>query len=58
MSVINLRQAKKARSRADKAAKGTQRAAEFGRTKAQKELEKAERQKAKETLDQHKRAPE
>ena len=52
---INLNQARKAKARADKRAKADANAAKFGRTKAQKAVEAADRDKAIRTLDQHRR---
>lgn len=56
--LINLRQARKARTRAEKRAAGDENAARSGRTKAQKALERAEAQKARAKLDAHQRDPE
>ena len=54
---INLNQARKAKARAEKRAKGDENAAKFGRSKAQKATEAADRDRAIRTLDQHKRDP-
>ncbi len=54
---INLRQARKAKARADKRAAGDEAAALSGRTKAQKAAEKATADKARATLDAHRREP-
>lgn len=53
--IINLRQAKKSRDRADKRAAGDENAARSGRSKALKALEKAQADKARALLDAHKR---
>lgn len=53
--IINLRAAKKARSRAEARAQGDANAARFGRTKAERAIEKARADKARQTLDDHKR---
>ncbi len=53
--IINLRQAKKTRDRADKRAAGDENAARFGRFKALKTLEKTQADKARALLDAHKR---
>jgi len=55
--IINLRQAKKARDRADKRAAGDENAARSGRSKALKALEKARAKKERAGLDAHKRDP-
>ena len=54
-SVINLRQVRKDRDRADKRAKADTNAAKFGRTKAQKAAEKADAERAAQHLDGVKR---
>lgn len=56
--LINLRQVRKARTRAEKRAAGDENAARSGRTKAQKALERTEAQKARAKLDAHQRDPE
>ena len=56
--IVNLRQAKKTRARAEKRAAGDENAARFGRTKADVALQRAQADKATATLDAHKRAPE
>jgi hypothetical protein len=53
--VVNLRAARKARERAEARAAADENAARFGRTKALKALEKARAEKARETLDAHRR---
>lgn len=54
-SVINLRQARKDRDRAEKRAKADANAAKYGRTKAQKAVEKADADRAEKHLDGVKR---
>ncbi len=54
-SVINLRQARKDRDRAEKRAKADANAAKHGRTKAQKAAEKADADRAARHLDGVKR---
>jgi hypothetical protein len=53
--IINLRQARKQKARADKEARAEQNRVTFGRTKAEKELTKAERELAQRHIDSHKR---
>jgi hypothetical protein len=53
--IINLRQARKQKARAEKEARADQNRIAFGRTKADKELTKAEREMARRRLDSHKR---
>ena len=53
--VVNLRLARKSRERAKARAEGDENAARFGRTAALKELEKARADKARASLDAHKR---
>lgn len=50
-NVTNLNQFRKAKAREDKRAKADANAVKFGRTKAQKDLEKARAEKAKRDLD-------
>ena len=52
---INLNKARKARAEADKKAEAAQNRVRFGRTKAQRELEKAEAEKARRELDAKRR---
>jgi hypothetical protein len=58
--IINLRAAKKAQTRAKARAQGDANAAKFGRTKAERAIEKARSNMANQSLDGHKRdtAPE
>lgn len=53
--IVNLRGARKARARAEKDAKAAENRAAFGRTKAQKALDRAHNDKAARTLDQARR---
>lgn len=53
-TVINLNQFRKQKARADKRAQADENSVKFGRTKAQKDLEEAEKAKAKTLLDGHK----
>lgn len=54
-SVINLRQVRKDRDRAEKRAKADANAAKFGRNKAQKAVEKSDADRATKHLDGVKR---
>jgi len=53
--IINLRQARKQKARAEKEARADRNRIAFGRTKAEKELTKAEQEMAQRRLDSHKR---
>nr|WP_273501776.1 DUF4169 family protein [Paracoccus sphaerophysae] len=53
--ITNLTRFRKARARAAKRRQGDENAALFGRTKAQKTAEDADRTRAARTLDQHRR---
>ena len=53
--VINLRSAKKQAARKAARLQGDENAVKFGRTKAERALEKARAEKAKRDLDGHKR---
>ena len=55
--IINLRQARKQKARAEKEARADQNRVAFGRTKAEKNLTKAEQDLAKSRLEAHKRDP-
>lgn len=55
--LVNLNRARKARQRAEKRAEADGNAAKFGRTKAQKAAEAAAAERARATLDAHKREP-
>ena len=50
-NVTNLNQFRKAKARDEKRAKADENAVKFGRTKAQKDLERARTEKAKRDLD-------
>jgi hypothetical protein len=52
---VNLNRVRKQRARAERQARADQNAARFGRTRAQKKLDGAEADKARRTLDQHRR---
>jgi len=56
--IINLRAVKKARSKTESRAQADANAAKFGRTKAERTLEQARADKARQTFDAHKRSPE
>lgn len=53
-NAINLNAFRKQKARAAKRARADENSVKFGRTKAQKELEKAQQTKAKAVLDGHK----
>ena len=53
-NVTNLNQFRKQKARADKRAQGDVNSAKFGRTKAQKQAEDRDANRAKSHLDQHK----
>ena len=53
--VVNLRQVRKRKVRAEKEAVAQVNRASFGRTKSEKELSKAKLALEKKTLDEHKR---
>ena len=55
--VINLRQAKRQAARKAARADADTNAAKFGRTKAEREIEKARAEKAARDLDGHRRDP-
>jgi hypothetical protein len=52
--IVNLRQFRKSKARAEKDAKAEQNRAKFGRTKGQKQLDKAAEDAARRHLDGHK----
>ncbi|KNG95438.1 DUF4169 family protein [Pseudaestuariivita atlantica] len=52
---INLNRARKARDKVKKRAQADENAVKFGRTKAEKSKDTAERDKATRKLDQHRR---
>jgi len=53
--IVNLRQARKAKERAEKEAEAAANRAQFGRTKAEKELEATRKALADRALEAHKR---
>ncbi|GHC67114.1 DUF4169 family protein [Neogemmobacter tilapiae] len=55
MTVVNLNKARKAKVKADEKAQADANAAKFGRTKAQKDLDRAQAEKAARDLDGNKR---
>jgi hypothetical protein len=55
MTVINLNKARKARARSEGEAKAAEHRIAFGRTKAEKQASKAERDKAARDLSGHQR---
>ncbi|MCF6443438.1 DUF4169 family protein [Nereida sp. MMG025] len=55
MKPINLNKARKAKARAEKSARADANAVKFGRSKAQRDLEKAKEDQRVIRLDQHKR---
>lgn len=55
MKVVSLSKVRKAMSRAEKRACADANAAKFGRTKAEKDADKARADKARRSLDGHKR---
>ena len=55
--IINLRQARKNKARAEKEARANENRISFGRSKAEKTLTKAEQDLAKVHLEGHKRDP-
>ena len=55
---VNLNRFRKEKARDAKRAAADANSAKFGRTKAQKAVEQAERERTERTLDQHRRDPE
>lgn len=55
MKIVNLNKARKARKRADAKTEANANAVKFGRTKAEKNLDRAKSDKAARDLDQHRR---
>lgn len=53
--LVNLNKAKKARDQAERRAKADENAVKFGRSRAEKETERARAAKARALLDAHKR---
>ena len=54
---VNLNKARKERARAEKKARADRNAVAFGRTKAEKEVERLREAKTQQALDGHKRDP-
>ena len=54
---INLNKIRKSRARAEEKARATENTVKFGRNKAEKDLQKAQADKALRLLDGHKRDP-
>ena len=54
---VNLNKVRKARARADKKARADENAVKFGRTKAEKQRDRAETERSVTRLDGHKRDP-
>ena len=52
---VNLNRVRKARARAEKKARAEENAVRFGRSKAEKDLDKARADKARDRLDQTRR---
>ena len=52
---VNLNRVRKEKARAQKRARADENAVKFGRTKAEKQLEAARKQKSVTSLDSHKR---
>jgi hypothetical protein len=55
--IINLRQARKQRARAEKAARGAENRARFGRSKLERERKEQSHARAEQALDGHLREP-
>lgn len=53
--IINLKNARKQKARADKDVQAAQSRALFGQTKAEKQLQAAEKARSEKTIDGHKR---
>ncbi|ARJ69880.1 DUF4169 family protein [Paracoccus contaminans] len=56
--ITNLNRFRKDKARAERRRQGDANAARFGRSRAQKEAEDAERARAERTLEQHRKADE
>ncbi len=56
--IVNLRSVKKQAARKAARAAGDENAAKFGRTKAERELDRARAEKSARDLDGHRRTPE
>ena len=57
VDIVNLRSVKKRREAARKRAQADANAAKFGRTRAERELEEAQAEKARAVLEAHRREP-
>ena len=55
--IVNLRAARKARARSEREAEAEANRRKFGRTKAEKQADAAEKDRAGRALDAHKREP-
>ena len=55
--IVNLNQFKKKKARQDEKRRADENAVKFGRTKAEKELEKARAAQARKALDAHRKEP-
>lgn len=51
--IVNLRTVRKQHARAERRARGDENSVKFGRTRAQRDLERAEAEKARRHLDGH-----
>ncbi len=51
---VNLNRFRKAKARSDRKARADENAVRFGRTKAERDLEKTQLDKARNAIDQHK----
>jgi hypothetical protein len=54
---VNLNRARKDKARAEAKARASENAVKFGRTKAEKDLDKARAEQAARALDQHRKEP-
>jgi len=54
--IVNFNKARKSKARADRKARATENRVKFGRTKADRDLEKARAEKAVRNIDAHRRA--
>jgi hypothetical protein len=55
--IVNLRRARKAKARAEREKTAADHRVAFGRSKVEKQLTKAERERAARTIDAHRREP-
>ena len=56
--IVNLRQARKARKRVEQERAAEENRRAFGRTKAERQLQKTERERAARAIEAHRREPE